>query len=183
MIENLMASLDKVKINDSIKPNILEGYKKEASPLNYEPLYEGKIDESNIALDEFLEKLNTPEEESDIYKGAGLEPKEMNERECLVQNDINYDAKDSLGRTNLERMEQGLSPLDKDGKRVELHHIGQEMDSPLAELSQEQHRGKGNDGILHDKTKESEINRNEFNKEKEAHWKARAEQVKEGERK
>lgn len=40
MIENLIANLDKVKVNDSIKPNILEGYKKEATPLNYKPLCE-----------------------------------------------------------------------------------------------------------------------------------------------
>ena len=37
-----------------------------------------------------------------------------------------------------------------------------------------EHRGKGNDGILHDKRRESEIDRNEFNKERKEHWKDRA---------
>lgn len=101
----------------------------------------------------------------------------MNGREVLQRTDIDYDATDPFGRTNLERMEQGKAPL-VDGKPIELHHIGQEMDSPLAELTQEEHRGPGNDGILHDKQKESEIDRNKFNTERENHWKERAEQVK-----
>jgi hypothetical protein len=52
MIENLMANLDMVKVNDSIKPNILEGYKKEVTPLNYDPLYEvEKLSTRNEKLD------------------------------------------------------------------------------------------------------------------------------------
>ncbi|MGX7096014.1 HNH/ENDO VII family nuclease [Gemella bergeri] len=61
----------------------------------------------------------------------------------------------------------------ENGKPIELHHIGQKSDSPLAELSIDEHRSKENDGILHDKTKESEINRNTFNTEKINHWKER----------
>lgn len=37
--------------------------------------------------------------------------------------------------------------------------------SPLAELTTQEHRGKGNDTILHDKQKETEIDRGEFAKE------------------
>ena len=37
----------------------------------------------------------------------------------------------------------------------------------------EQHRGTGNYTILHDKSKESEIDRNEFGKERRDHWKDR----------
>lgn len=55
-----------------------------------------------------------------------------------------------------------------------MHHIGQKPDSPLAELTTEEHRGAGNDTILHDKQKESEIDRNEFAKERKEHWKNRA---------
>lgn len=125
-------------------------------------------------LDKALE--NASEEEKAIYKKAGLEKSEVNGRECLTRDDIDYEVKDDFGRTNLERMQQGLAPLEE-GKPIELHHIGQKQDSPLAELTREEHRGPGNDGILHDKTVESEIDRNEFNKEKENHWKERAEQV------
>ena len=49
-----------------------------------------------------------------------------------------------------ERMKNGLSPLTKKGDTVELHHIGQKQDSPLAELATQEHRGKGNYAILHD---------------------------------
>ena len=41
-----------------------------------------------------------------------------------------------------------------------------------------QHMEGGNNTILHDTTKESEIDRGAFAKEREAHWKARAEEIK-----
>lgn len=125
-------------------------------------------------VEEALE--NALEEEKAIYDKANLEKGEVNGRESLQRTDIDYDEKDELGRTNLERMGQGLAPL-KDGKPIELHHIGQDMDSPLAELTKDEHMRNGNDTILHDKQKESDIDRVEFKKEKEDYWKARAEQI------
>jgi hypothetical protein len=98
----------------------------------------------------------------------------VNDKPCLIRNDLNLKQKDEFGRTNKERMEQGLAPLDKDGRPYELHHIGQKQDSPLAELTMEQHRGKGNDSILHDKTKGTEIDRIAFQEEKSEHWETRA---------
>ena len=62
----------------------------------------------------------------------------------------------------------------EDGEIIELHHIGQKNDGPLAELTPEEHRGKENYSILHDTAKESEINRDQFNKERSEHWKQRA---------
>lgn len=117
------------------------------------------------------------EEEKNIYENSGVTPKEVNERDALVKNDIDLTKEDDFGRTNLERMKQGLAPLDKDGNPIELHHVGQKMDSPLAELMRNEHRGKGNDTVLHNKQKESEINREDFAKERAEHWKARAEQL------
>jgi hypothetical protein len=126
-------------------------------------------------LEEALKEAS--EEELQIYKEANLKEATINDREALIRSDIDYGAKDQFGRTNLERMEEGLAPL-VDGQPIELHHIGQEMDSPLAELTRTEHRGEGNYSVLHDAAKESEINRTLFNLEKEAHWKARAEQIK-----
>ncbi|WP_218194947.1 HNH/ENDO VII family nuclease, partial [Ursidibacter maritimus] len=128
--------------------------------------------------EEIIENL-TSEEEVEIYEKAGLKPMEINGKWCLVRTDIDYDQKDELGRTNLERMEQGLAPLDKNGKPIELHHVGQSSDAPLAQLTQKEHRGDGNDAILHDKAIESEIARPNFNQERKEHWKAMAEAVKE----
>lgn len=119
---------------------------------------------------------NASDAEVAIYKNAGLELKEINGREVLQRTDIDYDAVDAFGQTNLERMAEGKAPL-VDGKPIELHHIGQKMESPLAELTRNEHRGPGNDTILHDKLKDSEINRTQFNAEKEAHWKTRAAQI------
>lgn len=134
----------------------------------------GRIREETGWSDEIIDAISSMEE-YEIYKGAGLQEAEIEGRKCLIRPDIDMDQKDSMGRTNKERMEQGLAPLTKDGKVVELHHIGQQSDSPLAELTMDEHRGKGNDSVLHDKTQESEIDRNVFNGEKEDHWKARAE--------
>ncbi len=156
---------------------------------NVEPMHLEKIEATKISPEainlETVEQYKTVDEalkgasetEKVIYKEAGLEKTVVNGREILVRTDIDYGAKDQFGRTNLERMEQGLAPL-IDGQPVELHHIGQEMDSPLAELTRTEHRGEGNYSVLHEAGKDSTINRNVFNAEKEAHWKARAEQIK-----
>lgn len=133
-----------------------------------------------------LEERNWPEPvleaigseaEAQIYENADLEPDKVNNKDALIRTDIAYDQEDDLGRTNLERMQLGLAPLDADGNKVELHHIGQQADSPLAELTRAEHRGKGNDNVLHNKLKESEINREDFDKERKEYWKARAEEI------
>jgi hypothetical protein len=123
--------------------------------------------------DEIIDAISSWEEYQ-IYDKAGLQYAEINGKPCLIRSDIDMNQKDEFGRTNRERMEQGLAPLGKDGKPIELHHIGQKPDSPLAELTQEEHRGRGNDTILHDKAKPTEIDRGEFQKEKEGHWETRA---------
>lgn len=125
-------------------------------------------------IDEALKDAS--DEEKNIYENSNLEKGEINGRECLKRTDIDYDEKDAFGETNLEKMERGAAPI-KDNKQIELHHIGQDMDSPLAELTKEEHMKNGNDTILHDKQKESTIDRNEFKKEREEHWKGRAEEI------
>lgn len=138
------------------------------------PLYAIENAKAYRDLPGSLEKVSS--EEKEIYNKAEVEEKEVNERPCLVKKEIDYDAVDGKGDTNLERMEKGKPPL-IDDKPVELHHMGQKNDGPLVELTSEEHRGAGNDGILHDKNIESEINRTEFKKEREQHWKARAAEV------
>ncbi|MCL1948367.1 MAG: HNH/ENDO VII family nuclease [Turicibacter sp.] len=112
-------------------------------------------------------------EEAEIFKKAGLIDGEINGKKCLLRGDIDLNQLDEKGRTNSERMEKGLAPLDRDGRSIELHHIGQKSDAPLAELTHAEHHSNGNDGILHDKTKESEIDRQGFDKERQEHWKSR----------
>ena len=130
--------------------------------------------------DEILDAISSWEE-AEIYMKAGLKEVEINGKNCLIRDDIDLDQKDEDGISNRERMERRRPPITKEGQEVELHHIGQKQDSPLAELTTEQHRGVGNDTILHDKTKETEIDRNEFGKERRDHWKGRVGSIEGGE--
>lgn len=149
----------------------------EETPLEAEEAKEGEEAPEYKSLDEALE--NASEEERAIYNDANVERSEVEGRECLVRTDVDYERQDETGETNLQKMERGNAPH-IDDKPVELHHIGQSMDAPLAELTEQEHRGVGNDAILHDKTKPSEIDRSAFLREKKAHWKARAEEMKGG---
>ncbi|WP_302273020.1 HNH/ENDO VII family nuclease, partial [Brachyspira aalborgi] len=114
-----------------------------------------------------------------IYKKAGLVQAEINGKKCLIKPDIDMEQKSIdpfRGKmTNAERMEKGLAPLDKNGKPIQLHHIGQRPDSPLAELTFEQHRTGGNHTILHDNSKPTEVHGdgNQWDPERENHWKNR----------
>lgn len=112
--------------------------------------------------------------EAEIYREAGLTGEMVEGRACLVRDDIDVSAIDHWGQTNLERMEQGLAPLDPDGNYYELHHVQQEDQGMLAELTQTEHRGEGNDGILHDRHGPSEIDRKAFEEVRADHWRARA---------
>lgn len=132
-----------------------------------------KIKEETGWSDVIIDSLRSIEE-YEIYREAGLVEVEIGDKKCLIRNDIDWNQKDVMGRTNKQRAEQGLSPINKDAKVIELHHIGQHENSPLAELTTEEHRGKGNDTILHNKTKDSEINRKAFAGERTAHWEIRA---------
>ena len=51
----------------------------------------------------------------------------------------------------------GFPPLDDDGNKIYLHHLGQKANSPLIELTFAEHRQGGNDSIWHDKNKETEV--------------------------
>ena len=124
--------------------------------------------------DEIIDALRTMDE-YEIYKEAGLIEGEVNGKKCLMRNDIDWEQKDQFGYTNRERVAGGYAPLDKNGKPIQLHHIGQHADSPLAELTFKEHRTGGNDTILHDKTKETEVHGegSNWDNERQDYWKNR----------
>lgn len=103
-------------------------------------------------------------DEYEVYKSAGL-------KECIVKTpegtrrvlarDLDMKITDKDGRTNLQRMEKGLNPIDENGVTYDYHHVGQKNDGTLALLSKHEHRMSG----LHSKQM-SEIERNAFNREK-----------------
>lgn len=117
--------------------------------------------------------------EARIYEGVGLEPREVAGREVLVRSDIDWSASVDGGRTNLERAEAGLAPLDPTGKPYELHHVQQLDHGLLAELTQDEHGGE-NSQILHDRPGPSEIDREAFAEQRAAHWIARAAEIRGG---
>jgi hypothetical protein len=131
-----------------------------------------KIKKETGWSDEIINSIRSIEE-FEVYKSIGLKESNVNGRPCLIRNDIDWEQKDSVGRTNIERAELGLSPINRNGEVIELHHIGQKKEAPFAELTQEEHRGRENYLKLHDFQKESEIDETQFNRERIEHWKAR----------
>ncbi len=102
--------------------------------------------ESNYPLDVIKQFSNM--EQYQICQNAGLSPHMVNGNTALIRNiDLNF--VDDLGRTNLQRMQQGLAPLDPTGVSYELHHIGQHADSTLAILTKAEHMQGGNNKIWH----------------------------------
>ncbi|WP_375614179.1 HNH/ENDO VII family nuclease, partial [Bartonella sp. AC151YNML] len=73
--------------------------------------------------------------------------------------------------TNVERTKTGRAPIGFDGKPVELHHLNQTPDGPLAEISHEFH--KKYTSVIHanPKTHQSLIDRKKFEKQREEYWK------------
>uniref|UniRef100_UPI0035D12DFF HNH/ENDO VII family nuclease n=1 Tax=Bartonella sp. TT110JLCBS TaxID=3243578 RepID=UPI0035D12DFF len=73
--------------------------------------------------------------------------------------------------TNVERTKTGRAPMGFDGKPVELHHLKQTPDGPLAEISHEFH--KKYTSVIHanPKTHQSLIERKKFEKQREEYWK------------
>lgn len=139
-----------------------------------------KIKEETGWSDEIIDHIESMDQ-YEIYKNAGLHEEEINGRKCLVK-DIDMDYVDpKTGMTNRERMERGLSPIDKEtGEKIELHHMGQKHDGPFAELCENSEHGDGKHKTLHTSTEESwrndmEKNR-EYQQEKKDHWKQRATQ-------
>ena len=131
-----------------------------------------RIKEDTGWSNEIIEKIKN-KKQYEIYKNAGLEEREINGKKCLIKKELDFYEKNPDGKTNKERIEENLSPLGKDGKSMELHHIGQRADSPLAELTYTEHRK--NYKILHDDRKKSEIDRNKFADERNEHWRNRSE--------
>ena len=74
---------------------------------------------------------------------------------------------------NADLAGEGYAPRDPEGNPIELHHIGQRKDSPLAELTVREHREGDNYRILHMRGSDETLDRQQFAREKAAHWQAR----------
>lgn len=76
--------------------------------------------------------------------------------------------------TNIERMETGRAPIGFDGKSVELHHLKQTPEGPIAEMSHESHNKYSS--VIHNNPQKHQtlIERKKFDKWREEYWKERA---------
>lgn len=107
------------------------------------------------------------------FRNANLQPVVVGNKTALVKTDIDLTRVDAKGRTNLERMRQGLAPQDANGLSYELHHVGQRKDGTLAIMSQAEHDNPAIHGFLQ-KTEAHAAGTN-WDAERQAFWKAFAE--------
>jgi len=136
-----------------------------------------------------INRFISSEEEAEVYLKAGLLEANIGGKPALIRQDIDW-ADYSIKRNtwlrgrlsdydewakynNADLIGEGYPPRDHNGDPYELHHIGQRQDSPFAELTWAEHMGDGNNSILHKYGKESEIDRDTFEKEKAEYWRAR----------
>lgn len=192
------ALMEQCSLRATEKTSADDATKSEASETKSEGLTEeekAKIKEETGWSDEIIDNIKNMKQ-YEILKNANLIEVEINGRKCLVRTDIDLDKKWFTGRfdengnpiykSNRERMAEGKPPLDENGKPIQLHHLGQKADSPLVELTEEEHRtgeyenGKKNQSLWHDNAKETEVHgahENEWKQERENHWKVRSEQT------
>ena len=123
-------------------------------------------------------------EEAQIYIDEGLKEAFVGGKKALIQPKIDGSAKDSpnwrwrndynsfKGWTNKDRAGEGYAPLDVNGDPYELHHVGQDPHSPLAELTHRAHHSDGNFKKLHT-FDDSKINRVLFEQERSLYWQNR----------
>ena len=114
-------------------------------------------------------------DEYQAFRNANLKPVVVGNKTALVKTDIDLAKVDAKGRTNLERMKQGLAPQDPTGVSYELHHVGQKKDGTLAIMSQIEHDNPAIHGFLQ-KTEAHAAGTN-WDTERQAFWKAFAELV------
>ena len=125
-----------------------------------------------------LKNFNSAEEVK-VFTDANLIQKVINGEEALVCSKIDVTSVvDNMGRTNLERMYEGLAPLDKTGKAYELHHIGQRIDSPLAILTKGEHK---NPTLHWNSATDNPSMQPGWNNQKKKFWKSFAEMIEKGE--
>lgn len=177
LVENEPEKMETSENRDSYETETNDDTDSTDSEMDAEVVRE-EIKEKSDYSDEVNEKISSVEE-LEVYQKANLKEENIDGRTCLVRYNIDMEYVDpKSGMTNQELMEKGRAPYDaKTDERIELHHIGQDYDSPLAELTEDTEHGDYY-SALH--TKEGESWRNDSQKnnhynnvERPGHWKSR----------
>ena len=110
----------------------------------------------------YSEQLNShfrTTQELSVYTRTGLQENKMLAKTLdlpsFLELKVDPNRTDAMGCSNKERTALGRAAIDENGDPVNLHHIGQKADSPLAMLPDRVH--KEYDSVLHDKSISSEV--------------------------
>ena len=110
-----------------------------------------------------------------MYVKGGVKTEVVNGKTVTLNNKT-FDPTlvDNQGRTNIQRMEQGLAPIGTDGKSVNIHHIDQTNDGHVIEITASEHQQ--NYSSLHTNTGQTNslIDRNAFNIWRKDYWEWRS---------
>ncbi|WP_374204431.1 HNH/ENDO VII family nuclease [Streptomyces pseudogriseolus] len=112
--------------------------------------------------------------EESYWKLSEYDGQRVYQRDDPIDPDY-FSPKDKYGRSNLKKMQQGIAPIGPDDKPINLHHMLQTQDGPIAEVTSSMHFG--NYRQLHWKVgtdTPSGIDRNAFDAWKKLCWKDRA---------
>ncbi len=122
-------------------------------------------------LDEFAPPRAVPGRTPNQYwtKSTDFEGHRVHQRDDLI--DPMKAGPD--GKTNLERMREGLAPIGPDGKRVNLHHTTQQNDGALAEVTQTMHTNHRETLHINPRTTPSGIDRQAFDALRKRYWEQR----------
>lgn len=173
-------SLDSTNATEAVAENKSEGITEdEKQDIKEKTGWSDKVvdnfrtkEEAQVYIDANLKEVNGNLERTDIDWNAKIPQDRIDRMRSLYGDEV---ADKWADKTNLDLIKEGKAPYGSDGQQVNLHHIGQKSDSPLAELTNTEH--KQNDGVLHDKTKSSEIERPVFRTERQQYWIARYESL------
>lgn len=101
-------------------------------------------------------------------------------RRVYQRGDIDFEAKDKSGKTNIERMMEGHAPIGNDGRPIQLHHVIQRESGPVVEVRETTHQEYTS--VLHGLVAHGGSFRNnpilnrQYRNFKSAYWKWRAKQ-------
>lgn len=121
---------------------------------------------TGIYSEELLGFIRT-EEEAIYYLALDLQEWRQGQFHSLIR-PIDWE---SNGGYNRQRVLTGHAPVDLNtGQVIELHHIGQRRNSPLAELTGTEHRSRYANNLLHSGAGRETIHRNQFQAVRRAYW-------------
>ena len=136
-----------------------------------------------VAAGKYADKLNdvrriadgAGDAANDVGRQFWKNSTEFNGTKVFQRNDlIDPSLVDGRGRSNLQRMQNGLAPLGADGKSMNLHHLTQGNSSSLAELTATFHQQNSKVIHINPNTIPSGIDRKAFDSFRRSYWKNRA---------